>query len=339
MVTWVPVGDTGPTSLEPAPYPTLRPRLVVSWPVDGLIMADPWYRLHYQSPNRQTVLLPLPQSFPGQEVREILLSQRAETIYAVHGNTLARFSLEEGGVLEVRFRLRTHPLRHFPPWRKALLGEPPEAWPSMLAALGHRVDRAWGFLLDGKPHTWLLVDGIPLDPLLYQGLREHPGKLLPLGVAPHPDAYLGGHEGKRLLLLVAPGPAPTWPSSGLSPEATGLGEETLPWDGLHPLTPDPLPLLRGLAFGALGLSALGYPTGPWPYLPYLGLLAWRQGPALKALFLRSPRHAIESLLFHAFALTVTANPRPEVGLGYLALFLWNRLRPSASAPQESPKEA
>lgn len=164
-------------------------------------MADPLFRLRYQSPKPQTVLLPLPQSLPGQEVKEVSLSQRAEAVYEVRGNSLARFALEDGGSLEVRFRLRTHPLRHTPPWREALLEEPPEAWPTLLASLGHRVERAWGFLLNGRPHTWFLVDGLPLDPLMYQSLRAHPGKLLPLGVAPLPELYLGGHEGKRLLLL------------------------------------------------------------------------------------------------------------------------------------------
>ncbi len=283
----------------------------------------PYFRLRFRAPASDTYLLPLPQDLPGQKVGDLFLSRRAEAMYEDRGNLLARFPLEAEEAVEVRFHLDTYPLNPAPPWRKVLLGEPPEAWPGILVHRGHKVEGALGFLLSGKPHTWFLVDGTPLDPFLYQAFLEHPGQLLPLGVAPDPLTYLGGHEGKRLLLLKTP-----WP-----------GEETLPWDTLHPLAKDPLPLLRGLAFGALGLSALGYPTGPWPYLPYLGLLAWRQGPALKALFLRSPRHAIESLLFHAFALTVTANPRPEIGLGYLALFLWNRLRPSASAPQESPEEA
>ncbi|MFN4071962.1 MAG: hypothetical protein ACK4G4_00840 [Thermus sp.] len=286
-------------------------------------MPDPLFRLRRRSPGGETLLLPLPQSLPGQKVGDLFLSQRPEEVYEAQGNILARFSLQEGEVLEVRFSLKTEALKHLPPWGKALLPEPPEAWPGILAHKGHKVERALGFLLSGQPHAWYLVDGLPLDPLMYQALQEDPSRLLPLGVAPHPLIYLGGHEGKRLLILKAP-----WP-----------GDETLPWDELHPVSPDPLPFLRGLAFTALGLSALGFPTGPWPYLPYLGLLAWRQGPALKALFLHSPRHALESLLFHAFALSVTGNPRPELGLGYLALFIWNRLRPSASAPPGSPSEA
>jgi hypothetical protein len=60
------------------------------------------------------------------------------------------------------------------------------------------------------------------------------------------------------------------------------------WEGLRSLDPDPLPPARALALGALGLSALGLPTGPWPYLPYLLLLALRQGKALKDLFLTAP---------------------------------------------------
>lgn len=280
-------------------------------------------RLRYQAPFSGEHLLPLPQSLPGQEVGELDLSQRALEVYEARGNLLARFHLEEGDSLEVRFPLKPSPVRHSPPWKASLLKEPPEAWPGILAHRGHKVERALGFLLSGRPHVWYLVDGLPLDPLLYQGLRENPALLLPLGVAPDPSLYLGGHEGKRLFLLKAP-----WP-----------GEEEPHWDELNPLGLDPLPPLRGLAFASLLASALGLPTGPLPYLPYLGLLALRQGPALKALFWRSPRHALESLLFHAFALSVTMGPRPELGLGYLALFLWNRIRPSSATPPGSPEEA
>ncbi|MGC8876889.1 hypothetical protein [Thermus sp.] len=258
-------------------------------------------------------LLPLPQTLPGQEVGELALSHRPLEAFEARGNLLARFALEEGETLELRFRLKTAPLRSSPPWREALLEEPPEAWPGILAHRGHRVERALGFLLSGRPHAWYLVDGTPLDPLLFQALRENPALLLPLGVAPDPRLYLGGHEGRRLLLLKAP-----WP-----------GEDPPFWEELKALGLDPLSPARALAFLSLGASALGLATGPWPYLPYLALLALRQGPALKDLLKRSPRHALESLLFHAFALSVTTNPRPELGLGYLALFFWNRLRPSS----------
>ena len=173
------------------------------------------------------------------------------------------------------------------------------------------MEKALGFLLSGKSHTWFLVDGLPLDPLLFQALRENPALLLPLGVAPDPRGYLGGHEGKRLLLLKTP-----WP-----------GEEDPLWGELRPLGLDPLPPARALAFLSLGASALGLSTGPWPYLPYLALLALRQGPALKDLLRQSPRHALESLLFHAFALSVTTEVRPELGLAYLGLLFWNRTRP------------
>ena len=130
-------------------------------------------------------------------------------------------------------------------------------------------------------------------------------------MAPDPRSYLGGHEGKRLLLLKTP-----WP-----------GEEDPLWGELRSLGLDPLPPARALAFLSLGASALGLSTGPWPYLPYLALLALRQGPALKDLLRQSPRHALESLLFHAFALSVTTEVRPELGLAYLGLLFWNRTRP------------
>ncbi len=271
------------------------------------------WALRFHTPQGGEFTLPLPQTLPGQEVGEVSLSHKPLEALEARGNLLARFALKEGEALEVRFRLRTVPLEASPPWREALLPEPPEAWPGILAHRGHRVERALGFLLSGRPHTWFLVDGLPLDPFLFQGLRENPALLLPLGVAPDPRLYLGGHEGKRLLLFREP-----WP-----------GEEELPWNELKPLGLDPLPPARALAFLSLGVSALGLGTGPWPYLPYLALLALRQGPALKALLPRSPRHALESLLFHAFALSVTHDPRPELGLGYLTLFLWNRLRPSS----------
>jgi hypothetical protein len=279
--------------------------------------------LRYRALKAGEHLLPLPADLPGQRVWELALSKRPLEVYEASGNALARFALEEGEVLEVRFSLRPEPLAHDPPWREALLREPPEAWPGILAHRGHRVERALGFLLSGRPHTWFLVDGLPLDPSLFQALKEDPAHLLSLGVAPRPEAYLGGHEGKRLLLLKAP-----WP-----------GEEALAWDDLRPVDLDLLPPARGLAFAALGLSALGLATGPWPYLPYLLLLALRQGKALKELLLQAPLRALEVPLFHAFALSVTLDPRPELGLGFLGLFFWNRLRPSSGSPPESPGEA
>ena len=265
------------------------------------------YALRFRPLAGGEYLLPLPQTLPGQEVGEFMLAHADGT----YSNLLARFALEEGEALEARFRLRTTPLQAKPSWREALLREPPEAWPGILAHRGHRVERALGFLLSGKPHAWYLVDGLPLDPLLFQALRENPALLLPLGVAPDPRSYLGGHEGKRLLLLKTP-----WP-----------GEEDPLWGELRSLGLDPLPPARALAFLSLGASALGLSTGPWPYLPYLALLALRQGPALKDLLRQSPRHALESLLFHAFALSVTTEVRPELGLAYLGLLFWNRTRP------------
>ena len=269
------------------------------------------YALRFRPLAGGEYLLPLPQTLPGQEVGEVFLSHKLLEVYEAQGNLLARFALEEGEALEARFRLRTTPLQAKPSWREALLREPPEAWPGILAHRGHRVERALGFLLSGNPHAWYLVDGLPLDPLLFQALRENPALLLPLGVAPDPRSYLGGHEGKRLLLLKTP-----WP-----------GEEDPLWGELRSLGLDPLPPARALAFLSLGASALGLSTGPWPYLPYLALLALRQGPALKDLLRQSPRHALESLLFHAFALSVTTEVRPELGLAYLGLLFWNRTRP------------
>ena len=269
------------------------------------------YALRFRPLAGGEYLLPLPQTLPGQEVGEVFLSHKPLEVYEAQGNLRARFALEEGEALEARFRLRTTPLQAKPSWREALLREPPEAWPGILAHRGHRVERALGFLLSGKPHAWYLVDGLPLDPLLFQALRENPALLLPLGVAPDPRSYLGGHEGKRLLLLKTP-----WP-----------GEEDPLWGELRSLGLDPLPPARALAFLSLGASALGLSTGPWPYLPYLALLALRQGPALKDLLRQSPRHALESLLFHAFALSVTTEVRPELGLAYLGLLFWNRTRP------------
>ena len=269
------------------------------------------YALRFRPLAGGEYLLPLPQTLPGQEVGEVFLSHKPLEVYEAQGNLLARFALEEGEALEARFRLRTTPLQAKPSWREALLREPPEAWPGILAHRGHRVERALGFLLSRKPHAWDLVDGLPLDPLLFQALRENPALLLPLGVAPDPRSYLGGHEGKRLLLLKTP-----WP-----------GEEDPLWGELRSLGLDPLPPARALAFLSLGASALGLSTGPWPYLPYLALLALRQGPALKDLLRQSPRHALESLLFHAFALSVTTEVRPELGLAYLGLLFWNRTRP------------
>lgn len=269
--------------------------------------------LRFRAPEAGVHTLPLPQTAPGQEVGDLFLSKRPLEVYEARGTLFGRFPLEAGEALEVRFRLLPKPLKENPPWREALLKEPPEAWPGILAHRGHRVERALGFLLSGRPHAWYLVDGLPLDPLLFQALREDPARLLPLGVAPRPEVYLGGHEGRRLLLFQGP-----WP-----------GEEALPWEELRALGLGLLPPARGLAFAALGLSALGMGTGPWPYLPYLALLLLRQGPALGALLPRAPLRALEIPLFHAFALSLTVDPRPELGLGFLGLFFWNRIRPSS----------
>ena len=269
------------------------------------------YALRFRPLAGGEYLLPLPQTLPGQEVGEVFLSHKPLEVYEAQGNLLARFALEEGEALEARFRLRTTPLQAKPSWREALLREPPEAWPGILAHRGHRVERALGFLLSGKPHAWYLVDGLPLDPLLFQALRENPALLLPLGVAPDPRSYLGGHEGKRLLLLKTP-----WP-----------GEEDPLWGELRSLGLDPLPPARALAFLSLGASALGLSTGPQPYLPSLALLALSPGPPLKHRHRHSPPHAPAGLPVPAFALSVTTEVRPELGLAYLGLLFWNRTRP------------
>mgnify|MGYP003424546501 FL=1 len=269
------------------------------------------YALRFRPLAGGEYLLPLPQTLPGQEVGEVFLSHKPLEVYEAQGNLLARFALEEGEALEARFRLRTTPLQAKPSWREAPLREPPEAWPGILAHRGHRVERALGIVRKGDAQGRSLADRVDLGGRRIQDHRENPALLLPLGVAPDPRSYLGGHEGKRLLLLKTP-----WP-----------GEEDPLWGELRSLGLDPLPPARALAFLSLGASALGLSTGPWPYLPYLALLALRQGPALKDLLRQSPRHALESLLFHAFALSVTTEVRPELGLAYLGLLFWNRTRP------------
>ena len=112
------------------------------------------YALRFRPLAGGECLLPLPQTLPGQEVGEVFLSHKPLEVYEAQGNLLARFALEEGEALEARFRLRTTPLQAKPSWREALLREPPEAWPGILAHRGHRVERALGFLLSGKPHAW-----------------------------------------------------------------------------------------------------------------------------------------------------------------------------------------
>lgn len=257
----------------------------------------------------EEVVLPLPASRPGQEVSQLEISHTPLAFFE-EGVPQVRLRVRPGERVRLAFHLRTYPLEG------GSFGElealPPEDWAPFLLERGHRLEVASGFLLTGRPHTWLLVDGRPLDPLLFRLARERPEALLPLG-APDPRTYLGGHEGKRLLLDLRP-----WP------------EEAFSWDRIA--LSDPLPLLRGVGFLGLGLTALGVGTGPWPYLPYLGLLAFRQGRPWLGLWRRRPLAALEALLFHAFALSLTFRPSPELGLAYLGLFLYNRLRGGTSYP-------
>ncbi len=252
----------------------------------------------------EEVLLPLPSTRPGQKVTELEISHIPLEFFEEEVPRV-RLKVKPGERIRLSFRLETHPLPGG--GLEALREVPPEDWAPFLLAQGHRLEVASGFLLTGKPHTWLLVDGRPLDPHLYRLAQETPEALLPLG-APKADLYLGGHEGKRLLLDLCP-----WP------------EERVSWERMALF--DPLPFLRGVGLLSLGLSALGVATGPWPYLPYLGLLALKQGRPWLGLWRRKPLAALEILLFHTFALNLTLGPSPGPGLAYLGVFLFNRLRP------------
>ena len=191
--------------------------------------------------------------------------------------------MKPGERIRLSLRLETHPLPGG--GLEALREVPPEDWAPFLLAQGHRLEVASGFLLTGKPHTWLLVDG-------------------------RPTSTWAGTRGKGSLTFV-PGrrkgpPGRAWPRMALF---------------------DPLPFLRGVGLLSLGLSALGVATGPWPYLPYLGFLALKQGKPWLGLWRRNPLAALEILLFHTFALSLTLGPSPGPGLAYLGVFLFNRLRP------------
>ena len=74
--------------------------------------------LRYRALKAGEHLLPLPADLPGQRVWDLALSKRPLEVYEASGNALARFALEEGEVLEVRFSLRPEPLAHDPPWRR-----------------------------------------------------------------------------------------------------------------------------------------------------------------------------------------------------------------------------
>jgi hypothetical protein len=186
-------------------------------------------------------LLPLPADLPGQRVWDLALSKRPIEVYEASGNALARFALEEGEVLEVRFSLRPEPLAHDPPWREALLREPPEAWPGILAHRGHRVERALGFLLSGRPHTWFLVDDLPLDPVPLPG---------PKGGPRPPPSPRGGPQAQGLPGRPRGEKAP--PHEG--PLARGGGPHVGGAEVFGPRPPSP-----GAGFG---------PGGPWAFPPW-----------------------------------------------------------------------
>lgn len=99
---------------------------------------------------------------------EVFLSHKPLEVYEAQGNLLARFALEEGEALEPASASAPLPFGPAPRGGKPSSGSPPRpgpgSWPTGATGRGHRVEKALGFLLSGKPHTWFLVDGLPLDP-------------------------------------------------------------------------------------------------------------------------------------------------------------------------------
>ena len=212
---------------------------------------------------------------------------------------------------------------------------------ALLRTQGLATELTGGLLLLDRPqpHAWLrLPDGGALDPWLYLVLRRHPDFLLPLDLAPEPEVYLGGHEGRRI----------GWPDcpEGSFTQPLSQPDGALVYDLAYPrrplLHPDNLlAAVRTLAFSLLFLTALGLmaPGGGAlaAYLAYVIFLLARQGRGFMQLWnwrsIWGRRFSLEAILLHAAALTVlfaadTVLPQTA----YILLWMSNRIGLALSFP-------
>jgi len=212
---------------------------------------------------------------------------------------------------------------------------------SLLRTQGLATELTGGLLLLDRPqpHAWLqLPDGGALDPWLYLVLRRHPDFLLPLDLAPEPEVYLGGHEGRRIGW-------PDCPEGSLAPPLS-YPAETLACELSYPHRPlfnpdNLLAAIRTLAFVILFFTALGFlaPGGGAlaAYLAYAIFLLARQGRGFMQLWswrsIWGRRFALEAILLHTAALTIlfaadTVLPQTA----YILLWMSNRIGLALSFP-------
>ncbi len=212
---------------------------------------------------------------------------------------------------------------------------------ALLRSQGLESELVGGLLLLDRPqpHAWLLLaGGGVLDPWLYLALRRHPDFLLMLDLAPEPEVYLGGHEGRRVRWPECPGESLTPPAS--YPDDSLLASFTYPQ---HPLLYPAhlLPALRALAFTLLLLAAAGLPVpgsaAVVSYLAYLTFLLGEQRRGFIRLWSwRSPwgrRFALEAVLLHTAALSFlfgAGTVLPQTA--YILLWIFNRIELALSFP-------
>ncbi len=325
---------------------------------------------HPSPPDRPSRLyLMLPGDRPGQRIHDARLSQPARERRSDEGRTLACFELGPGDELALDFDLDTEPIFEARP--ASLTGEVGSLIEDVFARLqeqGYRLDgggesgpgeaaltlarsvlqaareRGWrgelvlGHLLlnEPAPHAWCRLEtpggSVECDPWFYLVLQGVPDYWLAYGLAPRPEDYLAGHEGRRLTWGTAPVPAGFlpcheaagddearfyfWPDAawvagaGFLPPASR--ELSAVETGTAAAFRGALEALRVAAFAGLLLVALGLVrSGGWPLLAYAGYAAllipvqgrawWRllERPAARA-------RALEPLLFHAGFLAVVA---------------------------------
>ena len=350
------------------------------------------FRVRYRyppAPRPVRLYLLLPPSKERQRITKSTLSKPATAVAGFADVTLACFELGQEEALELSFELEGKPAtgpataageaaaelvanvleNASEDWRGVAAPEPETALQLALAVREEAAKRGWradvvlGHLLLTEPqkHAWNVIHtphgSVELDALFYQVMQNSPAYWLAYGLAPAPEDYLSGHEGRRLAWGTAPLPAKALPCTN-EEDALASGErwyffwpDAIKTDGGELLEPvgrtlsaeppgsekalvDALAALRVTAFAALVLVALGFARpGGWPLLAYgtyAALLALGQGRAALALFARPRgwRVGLEIVLFHlAFLATVTGAQSVLPQTLFVLYWIYNRLEP------------
>jgi len=341
------------------------------------------------APRPIRLYLLLPPSTESQRITKTNLSKPAAAVAGFADGTLACFELGQEEALELNFELESKPVPNpataageaaaelvasvfenaGEDWLYLTAPEPETALQLALAIREEAAKRGWraevvlGHLLLAEPqkHAWNVVHtphgSVELDALFYRVMQSSPAYWLAYGLAPAPEDYLSGHEGRRLTWGPAPLPAKALPCAS-EEDAVASGErwyffwpDAVMADGGELLEPvgrtlsaeplgfenavtDALAAFRIAAFAAFVLVALGFarPDG-WPLLAYgtyAVLLALRQGRAALSLFARPRgwRVGLEIGLFHlAFLATVTGAQSVLPQTLFALYWIYNRLEP------------